>query len=271
MTITDSSAKVVRRMTVPGNRGINRVLWNLRGMSNTVPPAPAGGEGSGGRGGGRGGGGGDDPSAAPALFSGARGGGSFVPPGTYKVSLARRINGVVTPLTGEQTLTVEANPHTPAKPADRAAASEYQQRVARLERAFAGASELANNIKTRTATIRRALLDSPADLKILDEAVKLDNRATLQLRALRGDETLRGTESGAPATLQSRVNSAASGTRGLTGAPTGTQEMNYKIAFEELSEQLPKIKALDADLKKLEAQLDAAGVPHTPGRLPEIK
>jgi photosystem II stability/assembly factor-like uncharacterized protein len=273
MTIADAAGKIVRRMTVPGNRGINRVLWNLRGMSNTVPPAPAGGEGQGGRGaaGGRGGGGGDDPAAAPATALGGRGGGNFVPPGTYKISLARRAGGVITPLAGEQTVAVDANPYVQLKSADRAAAADYQQKAARLERTFSGAIELANSIKSRTSTIRRALLDSPADLKLLDEAVKLDGRATLLLRALRGDETLRGTESGAPSTLQGRVNNAASGTRGLSGAPTGTQEMNYRIAFEELSEQLPKIKALDTDLKKLEAQLDAAGVPHTPGRLPEIK
>jgi len=47
--------------------------------------------------------------------------------------------------------------------------------------------------------------------------------------------------------------------------------MNYRIAQEELSEEMAKLKSLEADLKGFEQQLDAAGVPYTPGRLPEIR
>ena len=87
-------------------------------------------------------------------------------------------------------------------------------------------------------------------------------------RALRGDETLRGLESGSPSSIQSRVNSAAAGARGLTGAPTGTQQTNYTIALEELNAEIAKLKALETELKKFEQQLEAAGVPYTPGRWP---
>ena len=89
---------------------------------------------------------------------------------------------------------------------------------------FTGALEQANNMKTRTTAIRRAIADSAADLKLLDEAVRFDQRVTAVQRALRGDETLRGLESGSPSSIQSRVNSAAAGARGLTGTPTGTQQ-----------------------------------------------
>jgi hypothetical protein len=198
-------------------------------------------------------------------------GGSFVPPGTYKASLSRRVNGVITQLGAEQTINVVADPSITGKPADRAAAIEYQDKVTKLQRAFSGASELAGECKTRTTAIRRALIDSPADLKLIDEAVKLDQRITAIVRRLRGDETLRGLESGSPATISNRVNSAATGARGLTGAPTGTQQLNYRIAFDELSEEIAKLKALEADLKKFEQQLDALGVPYTPGRLLDIK
>jgi len=261
MTVTDASGKVVRRVTAPGARGIHRFTWNLRDF----PPTAAAGAPAGGRGG-------ETPvEEEQAPRGAAAGGGSFVPPGTYKVSLARRAGGVLTPLGAEQTLTVEAEPGAAIAPTDRAAALEYQKKATRLQQAFDGASELANDCKTRTTAIRRALVDSPADLKLMDEAVKLDQRITAILRNLRGDETLRGTESGAPSSISSRVRSAASGARGLTGLPTGTQEMNYRIAFEEFSAELPKLKALEADLKKFEQQLDALGVPYTPGRRPEIK
>ena len=86
--------------------------------------------------------------------------------------------------------------------------------------------------------------------------------------ALRGDETLRGLESGAPSTIQSRVNSAAAGARGLTGAPTGTQQMNYTVANDELNAEAAKLRAVEGELRRFEQQLEAAGVPYTPGRWP---
>ncbi len=270
LTVTDSSGKVVRRLAVPGTRGIARVTWNLRSIPPVAPAAPAGGAATG-----RGG----SPAAPPsqpvdeevAAFREMMSGGSFVPPGTYKVSLARRADGATTPLGAEQSVTVEAEPHATLGAEDRAAAAEYQQKALRLQRALNGAQDLANNCKSRITAIRRALVDSPTDFRLMDEAARLDKRVTAILRALRGDETLRGLESGAPSTIANRVNSAVAGARGLHGAPTGTQKSNYQIAFDELSEETAKLSALEGDLKKFEQQLDNAGVPYTPGRLPEIK
>jgi hypothetical protein len=102
----------------------------------------------------------------------------------------------------------------------------------------------------------------------MDQAVALDRRVTAIQRSLRGDETLRGTESGAPTTIQQRVNSAIAGSRGLSGAPTGTQQLNYTIANEDLSAQVNAIRTLEAELRKFEQQLEAAGVPYTTGRGP---
>jgi photosystem II stability/assembly factor-like uncharacterized protein len=250
LTITDAGGKIVRRLVAPGTRGVHRVPWNLRGVPVTLPPQ-GGGPGSGGGG-----------------FGGNQGLGAFVAPGTYRVSLSRRVGGVTTALGDPQTITVSADPDMTITPAQRAAAVEYQDKVFKLQRSLTGALEQANNFKTRTTAMRRAVADSAADITLLDEAVRYDQRVTAVLRALRGDETLRGLESGSPSTIQSRVNSAATGARGLSGAPTGTQQMNYTIAFEELNAEIAKLRALEAELRKFEQQLEAAGVPYTPGRWP---
>jgi chromosome segregation ATPase len=165
-------------------------------------------------------------------------------------------------------MTVTADPNATLTPAQRTMATEYQDKVAKLQRAFTGALEQANNMKTRTTAMRRAIADSAADIKLLDEAVRFDRRVTESLRALRGNESLRGLESGAPSTIQSRVNSAAAGARSLTGAPTGTQQMNYTVANDELNAEAAKLRALEGDLRRFEQQLEAAGVPYTPGRWP---
>jgi hypothetical protein len=138
-----------------------------------------------------------------------------------------------------------------------------------LQRTFTGVLEQANDMKTRTSAIRRAVVDSAADIKLLDQAVAFDRRVLAAQRALRGDETLRGLESGSPSTIQSRVNSAVAGARGLSGAPTGTQQTNYGIALEDLNAEIGRLKALETELRKFEQQLEAAGVPYTPRRWPQ--
>jgi hypothetical protein len=240
-------------MTVPGGRGIHRFSWNLRGAPATLPPA-GGGPGGGGGGGGFGGGGGQ---------------GAFVPPGTYRLALSRRSGGTVTALGEPQTITVTADPGLSITPAMRTTSLEYQDRVNRLQRSYQAAQEQADDVKARTAAIRRAVVDSSADLKLLDQAGALDRRALLLQRSLRGDETIRGDESGSASTIQSRVNSAVAGARGLSGMPTGTQQQNYTIASEDLATVIKQLQALETELSKFESQLDAAGVPHTPRRRPQ--
>lgn len=250
LTITDEAGRVVRRLTVPGTRGIHRFTWNLRGVPATLPAA-------GGQGGGGGGGFGGGQAA------------SFVMPGTYRASLSRRADGKTVALGEPQSITVSADPAVTLTPAQRTAAAEYQNNVAKLQRSFTGALEMANDLKTRTAAIRRAVADSAADLSLLDQAVAFDRRVLAVQRALRGDETLRGLESGSPSTIQSRVNSAVAGARGLSGTPTGTQQSNYTIALESLNTEIGRLKALETELRKFEQQLEAAGVPYTPGRWPQ--
>jgi hypothetical protein len=232
-------------LTVPGSRGIHRVVWNLRGVPATLP------------------------TGGPGVGGGGGAGGAFVSPGTYRASLARRIGGGLATLGEAQTISVSADPSISITPAARTAALDYQDKVSKLQRSFTGALEQANNMKTRTTAIRRALVDSPAELKLLDEAVRFDQRVTSVQRMLRGDETLRGLESGSPSSIQSRVNSAVAGARGLTGAPTNTQQMNYTIAFEGLGVEIAKLRTLETEIRKFEQQLEAAGVPYTPGRWPQ--
>jgi photosystem II stability/assembly factor-like uncharacterized protein len=250
LTVTDESGRVVRRLTVPGTRGIHRFAWNLRGVPATLPTA-------GGQGGGGGGGFGGGATA------------SFVMPGTYRVALSRRADGKTVALGEPQSITVSADPGVTLTPAQRTAAADYQNNVAKLQRSFTGALEQANDMKTRTSAIRRAVADSAADLSLLDQAVAFDRRVLAVQRVLRGDETLRGLESGSPSTIQSRVNSAVAGARGLSGTPTGTQQSNYAIALEALNTEIGRLKALETELRKFEQQLEAAGVPYTPRRWPQ--
>lgn len=146
-------------------------------------------------------------------------------------------------------------------------ARDYQERVFRLQRTFTGALEQANQMRTRTQAIRRAVVESGIAARLLDTAVGFDRRVVTVLRTLRGNETLRGLES-APSSVQARVNSAAAGARGLTGGPTATQQQNYSVAVDEMTATVGVLRGLEAEIRKFEQELEAAGVPYTPGRWP---
>ena len=125
----------------------------------------------------------DDDDSDPPVYAGGTGGGPFVIPGTYRVALSRRVGGTTQALGEPQSITVTADPALqPITPAQRTAATTYAENVAKLQRTFTGALEQANNMRTRTQAIRRALVDSPADVKLMDQAVQFDRRVLAVLR-----------------------------------------------------------------------------------------
>lgn len=250
LTVTDAAGAIVRRLVVPGARGVHRFTWNLRATGPALPP-PARPDDDGGGG-----------------FGGQQALGGFVTPGTYTLALSRRVGGTTSTVGDPQTLVVTADPAVTLTPAMMTAARDYQERVFRLQRTFTGALEQANQLRTRTQAIRRAIAESGAAIRLLDTAGGFDRRVVGVLRTLRGDETLRGLESGAPSSVQARVNSAASGARGLTGAPTATQQQNYTIALDAMTTAAGLLKGLETEVRKFEQELEAAGVPYTPGRWP---
>ncbi len=57
-----------------------------------------------------------------------------------------------------------------------------------------------------------------------------------------------------------------------TSAVTKTQKDTYDIISEEFPPLLEKLKEINnVELKKLEKEMEQAGVPYTPGRVPEWK
>ena len=120
VTVSDASGQVVRRFTAPTSAGINRVAWDLR-LQPTDPvngppfkPDP------------------DFPFTSPPLAP-------FAPPGTYQVALAKRVDGVFTPLGTPQRFQVVDVDSVPGRVM---ATIAEQRKVAELERSVLGTSAL---------------------------------------------------------------------------------------------------------------------------------
>ena len=261
LTITDPAGNVVRRLTGPANAGTQHVVWDLRGVGFSVPQPTieGGGVGGGGGGGGRGGRG------------GGGGGGFQVMPGEYRVSLARRVDGVVTELVSPQLFTVREEGEDTLKPVERRALLDYRQKVSRLQRAVLASLEVVDSMTTRLAQMRLAVQEAPkASPKLREEVLALEKRLRAIDIALRGDSaaSLRGDP--VPTNITRRVSDVTFSQLNSPLLPTRTRQDSYTVAASEFSEALAKLRVLaQTDLPKLEKALDRADVVHTPGRLPE--
>src|SRR5258705_2464121 len=165
--------------------GMQRVTWDLRYPPTSLPPPP-------------------NPDSEDPFSDGP--GGPLVMPGAYKVAIAKRVDGVMTPLSAPQDFNLVVPGQEGMASADRAALVEFQRKAARLQRAVQGALDAANGLKPRLALIRRALLETPAAAdKLLDDAAALDKRTNDILGARRGDSALPACHLNLPPSINVRV------------------------------------------------------------------
>jgi photosystem II stability/assembly factor-like uncharacterized protein len=257
LTVADALGKVVRRFDGPATKGIHRVAWDLRAPAPVIvnpPPARAAA-------------GADEEDSG--FFRGPTG--ALLVPGKYTVTLAKRVDGVVTPLPGSQSFEVAAEGVSTRE--DRLAKAEFEEKLARLQKALTAAQQSATDARTRLDAIRRAIDATPAlPVKLREDTTNLERRLSEINRAIRGDSVLRSRDEPTPESISDRVSSAAGTMRLTTGRPTKTALETYQIASDELASEIPKLRRLiETDIRALEKQLDAAGAPPTPGRLPELK
>ena len=251
-TITDAAGRVVRRLTGPVTAGMQRVSWDLRYPPTSLPPPP-------------------NPENEDPFSEGPVG--PLVMPGPYKVTVAKRVDSVITPLGQPREFKVSVEGQEQMSAADRAALVEFQQKVARLQRAVQGSLDAANALTPRLAAIRRALLETPsAPEQLLSDSATLDKRKNEILRALRGDQALRQRNMNLPPSISERVGDIVGAQRMSTARPTQTQVDLYAAAAQDFETALSQLRQLiEGDLARLEKQMEAAGAPWTPGRIPEWK
>jgi len=90
------------------------------------------------------------------------------------------------------------------------------------------------------------------------------------LRALRGDIEIAKRSEPVPSSINDRVNSVMEGERFSLAKPTQSHVDSYNIAATEFADQLGRLRTLvEVDLNQLEKDMEAAGAPWTPGRVPE--
>ena len=248
LTVTDEAGQVVRRLSGDATAGFHRVAWNLRYPAEV--PINLEGPAFGGRL--------DGPLAAP---------------GTYKVQLGKRVGGVLTPLGEPRAFRAEPVGLGSLPPGDRREVLEFHGKVARLQRAVMGAGSLVDETKSRIDHLKKAVeVTAGADPAWYAELETLEGRLEDLEIELSGDATVSRRNEPVPPAITDRLFQILFGAWGSTSTPTATHRENYRIASEQLGPVLDKLRTLvEVDLPKVEARLDAAGAPWTPGRVPTWK
>lgn len=248
--VYDDTGKPVRRVNATNAKGFQRVAWDLRYPASTLRNRH--GE--------------EEEDFAPAGDHGP-----LVMPGEYTARLYKKVDGTITELGTPEKFNVVVEGQDAMTPQDRTALRDFQRKVANLYRAVSGATNRANETNTELKAIRRALQETPtADPKLGQLADQIEQRNNLLLRQLRGDVVLAQRNENVPASISDRVEDIMEAGRFTISKPTGTQQQQYEIAAQEFTGVLSQMHQLvDVDLANLEKQLEAAGAPWTPGRVPQ--
>src|SRR5579871_5397798 len=248
--VYDESGAPIRRVDASADSGFQRVAWDLRYPAARVPKH------------------GDDHEED---FPDAADQGPLVLSGNYSVRMFEKIAGTVTEVAGPQSFKVVTEGSPSMNAADRATQAEFLRKVTRLYRAVSGAVHTAEDVSSRLKEIREALRETPAaEKELAATADTLEQRNRLILRALRGDVEVAKRNEPIPTSINDRINSIMEGERFSLAKPTQSNIDSYNIGAAEFTDQLAKLHSLvEVDLTKLEKDMEAAGAPWTPGRVPD--
>ena len=139
-----------------------------------------------------------------------------------------------------------------------------------LYRAVAGANQARGELQGRVDHLLRAVTDTPASSEAHAQALRAITTRLQDLKVkFSGNSTISGRAEAVPMSITGRINTIVGGHWDSQSAVTGNYRDSYVIAEQQFREALGELKAIAADLKRVEAELQAEGAPWTPGRIPD--
>ena len=240
LTVRDADGTVVRRLKGPAEKGFHRVNWDLR------YPYPASVAID------------DNMEEEPTGF--------LVAPGTYTVSLSKRVRGVTTELVGPQTFEVErlrdgALPTQPDAIDFWAEVSEFDRAVAAVDGTLA---EVEEKVALLALATERALGGNPAALDDGWQIIRGETNALSEL--INGNAARNAIYERTQPTVRSRLGFVLTGVGRSTYGPTQTHREQLAIAksdFEAIKQRLTRL--VETTIPAFEQELSAAGAPWVPG------
>ncbi|HRH59656.1 MAG TPA: hypothetical protein PL045_03755, partial [Chitinophagaceae bacterium] len=222
ITITDDAGNVVRRIKNGAGKGLKRITWDFR-------YAPFG----------------------PVALStpdennpfGANEVGYMALPGTYKVSISKFENGVITQLTDAVSFKAVALNAASLPATDKKALDDFSKQVAELRRITAAADEYRNTLNEKINYMKAAISAAPQlSTDFTNSVLEIEKRLNKVNTALNGDATLASREFETSPSINGRVGSIVYGLWSTTAAPTQTMMDSYNAAKQMFTPVYNEIK-----------------------------
>jgi len=248
-TIRNDQGEIVRRFNTAAGKGLHRVAWDLRwpdispvNLDRSGPKTPW-----------------DEIPAGP-----------LASPGAYTITLSQRVRGVERDLTGPVSFQTHLLANNGLTTTDFGSLLAFQEEAGELQRAVLGAVKSAHETQEQLDHIRQAINDTPElDRRLLATVDQLESRLKDLLIPLEGDGTVSSRSEPVTPSISGRTGMVRWTSREITSPPTATMRQNLSIAAKQFRPVLADLTALiKRDLSELEDQLEVAGAPYTPGRLP---
>lgn len=250
-TIYDDQDNIVRKFTTKASKGIQRITWDLR-YESTSPVRLKNDE--------------FDPMADG-------GGGILAIPGMYKVSISKVFQGNVTKLVSPVEFNVVALNNTTIPAENRKEVFEFQEKAGELAGTMQGAIRYTSDLSEKVEYILQTLYRMPGSTpEMITEAKRIRNEIDEIEFIFYGHKAIASWEEvpQGQMPLQRRLRNMAYTHYGSTAPLTQTEKDSYNILSEKLPPLIEKLKKIgEQDLKELEKQMDKAGAPWTPGRVPD--
>ena len=249
LTVRDSQGKVIRRIDGPADQGFHHVAWDMRypapdpiNLEESTDLAPW-----------------ESPPRGPMAL-----------PGTYTVTLSKRVEGELMDITGLQSFTLKPLYSGGLVAENRQDVLNFQLQTAELYRAVSGANEAAGEIDNRIDHLMAAVAATPAASEEQAQAVRTltERMQDLQVK-LNGDSAVSSRAEPVPMSITTRVGNIVDGSWSSQAGITGNYRDSYAIAAQQFPEVLEELKSIFADLSRLEQELQSEGAPWTPGRIPD--
>ncbi len=244
LTVKDKDGKVVRKIEAPARKGMNRIAWDLRYASGrAINP--------------------DNQGPTPWW---ARGG-EFAPPGTYAVSLAKEVDGKITPLAGPREFKVVPLRKPTLEGASVEEYMAFSNQVRDIRNQSSALSHMLSECKKKIKAMETALERTSIEPGELNESLYTVKQAFYDL-----EERFEGNkakdeigERNAP-TMGTHLRVAS---RGLstTYGPTGLHRQSLEIAKKMLKEIKGEVeKMANETVPAMEKALRDAGAPYILGQ-----
>ena len=242
--VYDMKDNLIRTLKAPASPGINRISWDLR-YADVSPVSEKTNP--------------NKNSAFPVM------------PGTYKVSMSKNVNGVITLLTQEPVqfqVTHLMNSTAPAK--DRSSVVAFQSKVAELQKAIAASEkyfgEVTKNLDLMKQTI---LVSNSVDIKLLERVKSAEMKLEDLKIVMFGNSTISGRNENQTPSINDRFGSMAWSMWDIDSEITGTAKTDYDLISKQLKGFLNTLNSIvQSEIAPIQNELQNNNAPWTPGRVP---